>query len=92
MAIFAIIAQPSTNAASLADAVQTHFGDSNYKVAGGHWLVATNRTAKEVSDALGVSDGAVGAGIVVEVASYFGRANPDIWTWIKAHWEAGEAR
>lgn len=89
MAIFAIITQPNPNNVKLPDAIKEHFGNANYALEGGHWLISANRTAKEISDILGITDGSGGGGLILEVASYFGRANPNIWTWIKLHWESG---
>jgi hypothetical protein len=89
MTIFAIIPQPNTKREELRATISERFKDANYTMDGGHgWLVSASRTAQEISDDLGLTDGSNGAGIVLEVASYFGRANPNIWTWIKLHWEA----
>jgi hypothetical protein len=90
MAIFAVIVQTAPEGDGLAVSVQQHFPDANYQLDGGHgWLVAAKATAQQVSDTLGITNGKVGAALVFEVASYFGRANPNIWTWIKGNWEAG---
>ncbi len=86
MAIFAIIKQPGT-ADNIAVAVHTQYANSNYTLGSDAWLVAAPSTASEVSDTLGITTGANGSAVVVEVASYFGRANPAIWSWIKANWE-----
>ena len=45
-------------------------------------------TAQELSATLGVTSGTNGAALILEVASYFGRANPNIWSWVKAKMEA----
>jgi len=89
MAIFAIIVQPNPNNTGLPGAIQQVFDNAFYTLEGGTgWLVSSARTAQEVSDLLGITDGRNGAALVVEVASYFGRANPSIWSWIKAKWES----
>ena len=91
MAIFAVIVQSGSGGDRLPAAIQDHFGQANYRLDGDRgWLVAARATAKEVSDTLGITDGASGSALVVEVASYFGRANPNIWTWIKNNWETGK--
>ncbi len=91
MAIFAVIVQTGSGGDVLAAAIRQHFDQANYQLDGDRgWLVAARATAKEVSDTLGITDGATGSALVVEVASYFGRANPNIWTWIKNNWEAGK--
>ena len=91
MAVFAIIPTPTAALPpKLATAVLEHYKDANFAIAGGHgWLVSANRTAKELSDQLGITDGSNGSAIVLEVASYFGRADPNVWSWIKLHWDSG---
>lgn len=86
MAIFAIIKQPG-QADNVGDAVRTHYPNANYDLGADAWLVAAPSTAQEVSEKLGITSGINGSAVVVEVASYFGRANPAIWSWIKANWE-----
>ncbi len=87
MAIFAIITQPGTNSAKLPEAVTKAFEGANYPLGNGVWLVSAVGTANDVSNKVGITpDGESGTGVVVEVASYFGRANPAIWSWIKANW------
>jgi hypothetical protein len=88
MAVFAIIVQPSPNTANLARVVADHFAGANYQLAGGHgWLVSAAMTSKGLSDHLGITDGSNGAAVILEVASYFGRADPNVWTWIQQNWE-----
>ena len=86
MAIFAIIKQPGTPD-NVGEAVRTHFPSSNYDLGSGAWLVAAPSTAMDVSETLGIKSGVNGSAIVIEAASYYGRANPAIWSWIKANWE-----
>lgn len=92
MAIFAVIMQPGLPGAdSLRRAINEHFSSTNYQLDGDHgWLVAGRGTAQQISETLGITDGQSEAALVVEVASYFGRANPNIWTWIKDNWELGK--
>jgi Zn-dependent M28 family amino/carboxypeptidase len=87
MAIFAVIQQPGDNGTKLPDAVAAAYGQTSYVVQDGVWLVAGQGTAQDVSNKIGITDGAAGAAVVLEAASYFGRANPAIWSWIKANWE-----
>jgi len=87
MAIFAIIPQPSANAAKLAPKILATF-PTHLAIGSGGWLVASTGTAQEVANKLQiVDDDSNGAAMVLEVASYFGRANPSIWSWIKTNWE-----
>jgi hypothetical protein len=80
---------PSGTEGALSASVRTAFPDDHYEIAPGYWLVSSATSAKQVSDAVGISEGTHGTGIVIEVGSYFGRANPAIWSWIKVKWEAG---
>lgn len=53
------------------------------------WLVADNATASAVSEKLEITSGTGGIGALVStMADYFGRAEPDLWSWIKVQWEA----
>ena len=52
------------------------------------WLVAENATAKSVSEKLGITTGEGGiSALVTTMADYFGRAETDLWSWIKVQWE-----
>jgi hypothetical protein len=87
MAIFAIIPQPGANAEKLAPKVTSTF-PTHLSITPSGWLIASTGTAQEVSDKLDITaTDANGAAIILEVASYFGRANPTIWSWIKTNWE-----
>lgn len=87
MTLFAIIEQPGDNGTKLGGAIAATYPDSFYYLGDGAWLVSDSATAKDVSDKLSVTGGENGAAVVVEIASYFGRANPAIWSWMKAKWE-----
>lgn len=87
MPVFAVIRQTS-KAGALEAAIQQQFADSSYELGNGTWLVAGPGTANDISDKLGITPEAVsGTGIIIEAASYYGRANPAVWTWIKENWE-----
>lgn len=87
MPVFAVIRQ-SDPEGELARAIEREFADAHYDLGLGTWLVAGAGTAQEVSKRLGVTpDAASGSAVIVEAASYYGRANPAIWTWIKENWE-----
>jgi len=87
MTIFAVISQPGPNHDRLASAVHAAFPDRHYVLGPGTWLVAGLGTAKDVSDKLGVTEGENGSAVILETGSYYGRANPAIWSWIKTNWE-----
>ena len=88
MAIFAVIQQPGVNSEKLAGAVRATFA-THYDLGNGVWLVADRVTAQEIANKLQIVPEPVnGAAVILEAASYFGRANPAVWSWIKANWEA----
>jgi hypothetical protein len=91
MPVFVIIPQPTNpNTAQLAGAIHAAFpGDEHFDLEGQRgWFVFAKGTAQELSGQLGVTSGLNGAAVIVEVASYFGRATPDTWAWIKKKMEA----
>jgi hypothetical protein len=55
----------------------------SYDLKNGQWLIVapSATTAKEVSDKIGLSDGAE-TGLVVRVENYFGRNYQVLWDWI----------
>ncbi len=89
MPVFAVIRQ-SSKAGALESAIQKEFPQAHYDLGHGAWLVAGPGTAREIASTLGmVPEPINGTGVVIEAASYYGRANPAIWTWIKSNWERG---
>jgi hypothetical protein len=79
---------PTNNAEALGKAVSEKLGNDAYQLPGaGAWLISYDGTAKELSDALGITDGSVGTGVIVTVGSYYGRAPTDIWEWMKVRME-----
>lgn len=79
--IFAIIAVD--NPSAIAAAIAKHYPSDHFPLPGGQWLVADTGTAKDVSDKLGITDGANGGALVVSVSGYFGRKAANLWEWIK---------
>lgn len=51
------------------------------------YFVAHPGTSQELSDAIGLTEGTTGVGIVVAVSSYYGRATNDIWEWVSSRWD-----
>jgi hypothetical protein len=89
MTLFVIIKQPGVNSEKLGAAVKAAYPETCYDLGNGVWIVSDATTASEVSVKIGVSpEGINGAAVVIEVASYFGHANPAIWSWMKAKWES----
>ena len=90
MAVFVIIPQLNPNSEKLAAVVAGAFsGDSIHPLDDDKgWLVSAEGTAQQLSEKLGVTSGVNGAAVILEVAAYFGRANPNIWSWLKLKFEA----
>lgn len=89
MAIFAVIPFPNPNTHKLGGAIATLFPNSHFPLEGtSGWLIVTTGTPQELSEKLHITDGNNGAGMVVEFVSYFGRGNPNLWSWIKTNLEA----
>lgn len=91
MAVFMVVITDPTRLPAIRDRLGTIFATRNLPVSSDSWLVSGSGTAQRLSDSLGISDGSVGFGVVVSIGSYFGRANPQIWEWIKANWESVES-
>jgi hypothetical protein len=89
MAIFSILAQPGADVQKLGDSIKATYPLHHYSLGDGAWLVAALGTAKDIADRLTITAGPNGPAIVIEAASYYGRANPAIWTWIKSNWTVG---
>jgi hypothetical protein len=89
MPVFAVIPQPNPNSAKLPGAVTANFANEYLQLENEKgWLISAKGTAQELSAKLGVTSGDNGAALILEIASYFGRANPNIWSWVKAKMEA----
>ena len=87
MSIFVIVQQNASGPDGTLVSAIDDSGMPKFKLADGVWLVSNLGTARDTADKLGITGGARGTGVVTEVASYFGRANPAIWSWIKQNWE-----
>lgn len=86
MTVFAVL--PISARDKLEKAIEAQMPEANKLLPNGSWLIAFDGTAVELSNKLGITpDGANGTGIVLAVASYYGRAPVDIWEWVKSRWE-----
>lgn len=87
MSIFVVVQQNASGPEGTLAQEVAKSGMPTHKLADGVWLVSYSGSAREAADKLGISGGKKGTAVVTEVASYFGRANPAIWSWIKKNWE-----
>jgi hypothetical protein len=89
MAVFAIMARermPAIEAAILAKYAGNHF-----KLSDQNWFVVDKKTAKQVSESLGVQRGGVSGVVVIPVtASYYGVANSSLWDWLRSAFETAD--
>jgi len=86
MSIFAVIA-PTDNS-KLGPVIETQFANKQIQVWAGQWLISTEGTTQQISETLGINGGINGSGIVLSIVSYWGRANPGIWEWLKSQQES----
>lgn len=83
--LFAVVAPADNPATALGQRIIATFPDTSLQVSAFHWLiVAGGTTAQEVATKLGIADGSTGSGIVYTTSGYWGRANPQVWEWIRA--------
>jgi len=88
MTIFVVVSQPNPNEMNLPGAIIRAFPNDHLGIGDKVWLIASPEPIQEISKKIGVADGTNGAAVITEVGSYQGRANPNIWNWIKSKWEA----
>lgn len=43
-------------------------------------------TTQELAEALGIRKGETGSGVTIPVTNYSGRADPNVWEWLRANW------
>lgn len=91
MAVFAVIHQPDGDPGTIDAALNKKFKDNVFRLTGDAWLVAAKGTAKEVSEDIGFGNsGGPGSAIVIELGSYFGYTQKNVWEWISKKWEESE--
>jgi hypothetical protein len=86
MSIFVVIQQNKSGPKGVLADMIVSTAIPSYQLLEGVWLVANEGTARDVCEKLGIAEAETGTAVVTEVGSYFGRANPAIWTWMKANW------
>lgn len=80
MAQFVVAAQDE---AKIAPAIQAIYPSDHIKVWDGLWLVSDeSATAEQVSDKLGIRNGARGLAIVASINGYYGYASKNVWEWL----------
>ena len=85
MSVFAVLSRsPEDEKKKLAETLERLFPGNYLTFASGQWIVSTEGTAKELSDAIGMSEGTTATGIVATLTTYYGREQADIWEWIAA--------
>ena len=87
MALFVILTDAENSV--LQSEIARAYPSDHQHLASNHWLVATDKTARELSTELGITDGKSGSAIVLGLSSYYGRYSNDLWDWIRVKWEGG---
>ena len=65
--------------------IQSEVKDEHYTVKPDTWFVSFDGTTQELSEKLGIKDGATGTGIVLPVFNFAGRGKSDMWEWLELH-------
>jgi hypothetical protein len=81
MAIF--IVNFTGNNAQLAAAIRSQFPLDHISISPEAMAVSFAGTAEELSKRLQISEGLSLGGVVTQMSSYFGRANPALWTFFQ---------
>lgn len=89
MTIFAVMA--TRNAKAIGDGIARAFPNDHLKISDHAWLISAATTTQDVSTKIGLgpSPEPSGSGVVVSIGSYYGRASPEIWDWIRSKWTDG---
>jgi hypothetical protein len=83
MPVYAIIATKRPE--DLGRKIETDYPDDFISVRDDVWLVDYDGTTQGLAAKLGIRSGESGSGLVIPVDTYSGRANADIWDWLKVH-------
>lgn len=81
--IFAVIATRETD--SVRREIEKFASDAFYQLTSDTWLVSYEGTTRQLAEHLGIRKGLTGAGLVILVGGYSGRASSDVWEWLKVH-------
>ncbi|MFL9892429.1 hypothetical protein [Paraburkholderia sp. RL17-381-BIF-C] len=72
-----------TNPAKILEVAKSEFPESDlHEVAQDKFFVNFAGTSTDLSQKLGIAEGATGNGIVLLVTSYHGRAPKSVWEWV----------
>lgn len=82
MQTFIVVAK--SNSAAAKAVIEAMPDGSYYEFKSDTWFVQMEGTTQEVAKSLGFISGESGSGVVVPVANYSGRADADMWEWLKA--------
>lgn len=94
MTIFAVLLPDKADVPALEIAISQAYPKDYLKVGERQFLVSATGTAVDVSNKIGITvagdaQKTVGSAIVFATSSYFGRAQTNVWDWIKAKLEQG---
>lgn len=85
MGVFAVISP--TPDPELAERIGTASGGKCFAYSDRSWLVKFDGTSMKLARELKADGDGDQSAIVLSVSSYYGRANPQIWEWLRTHWE-----
>lgn len=62
--------------------IKSEFPEDHYIVAGNHWLVAADKTTRELADLFDIRVGGKGPAVVFKITAYSGRHRAGLWEWL----------
>jgi hypothetical protein len=90
MPVFVVISHHENT--KLEEAIHANFENDYFKLNSTSWVVASaDASVEEVSRRLGILEKGAASAVVFQIAAYYGRYGVNLWTWIKAKWEASSS-
>jgi hypothetical protein len=83
MGLFIVV--PSQAQPELDASISDKFQNLSFKLASGEWFVSYDGTSRQLSDFIGITVPPNAPAIVLNFSGYWGRANPDVWEWLKVN-------
>ncbi|HRO20801.1 hypothetical protein [Alcaligenes phenolicus] len=79
----------TANAAQVTERIEKIFQEERrFRLADDKWFVVFDGMSRELAEEIGIrSNPAIGAGVVLPVDSYSGRASTQMWEWLKLNME-----
>ncbi len=90
MSVFVVISPIQSNP-KLRAAIMAKYPSNHYELHENQWLINSATTSREVSENLDINNDDkslyTGPAVVFAISSYWGRANTELWEWLKVNLE-----